>query len=75
VVHPDNTFEAYMDDVELAKGRIEDYYDILPPKEIKDPNAKKPADWEENEFVDDPNDTKPDGYDDIPELIPDESET
>ncbi|CAD5196255.1 unnamed protein product [Musa acuminata subsp. malaccensis] len=45
---------------------------ILPPNHIKDPNAKKPEDWDGKEYIPDPVDKKPEpGYDDIPKEIPD----
>ena len=37
---------------------------------LKDPEAKKPEDWEDNEKIDDPEDTKPEDWD-KPEHIPD----
>eukprot|EP01106_Pelomyxa_sp_JSP_P008763 TRINITY_DN2426_c0_g1_i51.p1 TRINITY_DN2426_c0_g1~~TRINITY_DN2426_c0_g1_i51.p1 ORF type:complete len:212 (+),score=108.32 TRINITY_DN2426_c0_g1_i51:131-766(+) len=44
---------------------------MVPPKEILDPKASKPADWVDEADMDDPEDKKPEGYDDIPALIPD----
>merc|ERR1719229_1604554 len=41
------------------------------PKEIKDPDASKPDDWIDEPMIDDPEDKKPEGYDDIPETIVD----
>lgn len=32
---------------------------MLPPKKIRDPNAKKPNEWDNRAKIDDPNDTKP----------------
>ncbi|PQQ09368.1 calreticulin-3-like [Prunus yedoensis var. nudiflora] len=32
-------------------------WDILPPRKIKDVNAKKPADWDLREYIDDPDST------------------
>ena len=31
---------------------------MLPAKTIKDPDAKKPEDWDEREYIDDENDKK-----------------
>jgi len=31
----------------------------------------QPEDWDEQEYISDPEDKKPDGYDDIPKEIPD----
>jgi calreticulin len=50
---------------------LEDHWDILPPKTIKDPEAKKPEDWVDEPTIVDETDTKPAGWDDIPEMIPD----
>jgi calreticulin len=46
-------------------------WDILPPRKIKDVHAKKPADWDEREYIEDPDAVKPKGYDSIPAEIPD----
>jgi len=35
----------------------------------QDPKSFKPDDWDEREKIDDPEDKKPDGYDDIPKQI------
>lgn len=47
VVHPDNTFSIRINDVEATKGSLlEDFTpSVNPPKEIDDPEDKKPADW------------------------------
>jgi calreticulin len=65
------TFEVLVDNVSERTGLITDEWDILPPKKIPDPNAKKPADWVDEPKMDDPTDKKPAGYDDIPAQIPD----
>mmetsp|Transcript_23044 Transcript_23044/g.50565 ORF Transcript_23044/g.50565 Transcript_23044/m.50565 type:complete len:407 (-) Transcript_23044:680-1900(-) len=71
LVKPDNTYKVYIDLKEVAAGTLEEDWDILPPKTIKDPKAKKPEDWDEREKIPDPEDKKPEGYDDIPATIPD----
>lgn len=38
---------------------MEDDWDFLPPKKIKDPDAAKPEDWDERAKIDDPTDSKP----------------
>jgi len=48
---------------------------MLPPAKIKDPDAKKPEDWDERPKIDDPEDVKPEGYDDIPKTIVDPEAT
>ena len=55
----------------MRSGKLEDKFDFLPEKEIKDPDQFKPADWVDDAQMDDPNDQKPDGYNNIPEDIPD----
>eukprot|EP00959_Pyramimonas_sp_CCMP1952_P238109 4976143-Pyramimonas_sp.AAC.1 len=48
---------------------MEDDWDFLAPKQIKDPSASKPEDWDERAMIEDPEDVKPEGYDDIPEKV------
>lgn len=38
---------------------------MLPQKKIKDPEAKKPSDWDDRAKIDDPNDTKPEVGDNL----------
>jgi calreticulin len=71
VLKPDNTFEVLIDNKSVRKGKLEDEFDFLESREIKDPSAKKPKDWVDKAKIPDPNDKKPEGYDDIPEEIPD----
>ncbi|KAI8337857.1 Calreticulin family-domain-containing protein [Blakeslea trispora] len=71
-VKPDQTYEILVDGKEEASGSLLEDWDFLPPKKIKDPNASKPEDWVDEEYIDDVNDVKPEGYDDIPEFIPDQ---
>lgn len=67
----DNTFEVFIDKKSVRKGKLEDEFDFLLPKKIKDPKASKPADWVDEAKIPDPEDKKPEGYDDIPKEIPD----
>lgn len=48
---PDNTFEVMVDGKTVAEGSLFEKFDppINPPREIPDPEDKKPEDW-----VDDP---------------------
>jgi len=71
VVRPDNTFEVFIDQESVRAGKLEDAFDFLLPKEIKDPSVSKPADWVDKKMIADPEDKKPEGYDDIPSEIPD----
>ena len=59
IVHPDNTYEVKIDNKKVESGSLEDDWDVLPPKKVKDPEAKKPEDWDEKETVPDPEDKKP----------------
>ncbi|KAK6010039.1 calreticulin family protein, partial [Ostertagia ostertagi] len=70
IVKPDNTYEVQIDGEKVESGEIEADWDMLPPKKIKDPDAKKPEDWDEREFIDDADDKKPEDWD-KPEHIPD----
>merc|ERR1711936_766034 len=47
----------------MGAGSLEEDWDMLAAKEIKDPEAKKPEDWVNEKEIDDPEDTKPDGWD------------
>lgn len=71
ILRPDNTFEVRVDNESKREGKLEDEFDFLPAKEIKDPDAKKPEDWVDEEMMDDPESVKPEGYDDIPAEIAD----
>jgi len=71
IVHPDQTYEIKVDGKSKQTGKFEDDWDFLKPKEIKDPKISKPSDWVDDKMMDDPTDTKPAGYDDITEMMPD----
>jgi len=43
VLNPDQTFQVLVDGEEKRSGSITDEWDLLPPKEIKDPSVSKPA--------------------------------
>ncbi|CAK9152910.1 unnamed protein product [Ilex paraguariensis] len=71
ILKPDATYTILIDNVEKRYGSLYSDWKILPPKKIKDPKAKKPDDWDDQEYIPDPEDKKPEGYDDIPVEIPD----
>merc|ERR1719248_133997 len=75
VVKPDNTFAVSIDGSEVESGKLVDGWKFLEPKEIDDPEDKKPSDWVDEAEMDDPEDKKPDGYDDIPAKIADPKAT
>ena len=59
IVKPDNTYEVRIDNKKVESGNLEDDWEFLPPKTIKDPDAKKPEDWVDEKTLDDPEDSKP----------------
>ena len=71
VIHPNDDFEILIDGKSEIKKNIEDEFDILEPKEIPDPSATKPDDWDDRRMIVDEDAEKPEGYDDIPENIAD----
>jgi len=72
VVTPDNKYKVLVDNEETAAGSLEEDWDFLPAKKIKDPEASKPSqdEWDEREEIADPDDTKPDDWE-KPEHIAD----
>ncbi|XP_071233628.1 calreticulin-like [Salvelinus alpinus] len=70
ILNPDNTYEVKIDNKKVESGSLEEDWDILPPKKVKDPEAVKPDDWDERERVEDPDDKKPEDWD-RPENIAD----
>jgi calreticulin len=71
ILKPDNTYEIKIDGKEKEKGKLDEDWDMLPPKKIKDPKQSKPSDWVDDKEMPDPEDKKPEGWDDIPRDIPD----
>merc|ERR1712227_1026784 len=71
IVKPDNTYEVQIDMNKVDSGSLAEGWNFLEPKQIRDPNEKKPADWVDEAEIDDPNDKKPEGYDKIPAKIAD----
>mmetsp|Transcript_15715 Transcript_15715/g.23097 ORF Transcript_15715/g.23097 Transcript_15715/m.23097 type:complete len:412 (-) Transcript_15715:46-1281(-) len=74
-IKPDNTFEVKIDNKVEKSGALDAFWDFLEPKEIKDPDQSKPEDWVDDQMMHDPEDVKPEGYDDIPaEIVDPEAE-
>jgi len=71
ILNPDNTYVVNIDGKEAAKGSLKEDWDMLPPREIPDPNASKPKDWVDERQIADPTDKKPEGWDDVPKEIKD----
>jgi calreticulin len=62
VVKPDNTVKVLVDKQEVYSGSLESDWKLLEPKEITDPDDKKPSDWVDNAMMEDPDDKKPDDW-------------
>ncbi|KAJ7665380.1 Calreticulin family-domain-containing protein [Mycena polygramma] len=75
IIQPDNTYEVLFNGVSEKSGSLlEDFQPAVnPPKEIDDPEDKKPADWVDEKRITDPEASKPEDWDeDAPYEIPDE---
>lgn len=70
-IHPDQTYEVWIDNESKAKGTFAEDWEMIPPKTIPDPDAKKPEDWVDQAKIPDPEDVKPADWDDVPEFIVD----
>jgi len=71
ILRSDNTYVVRIDGSEVQKGNLKDDWDLLLPREINDPAARKPSDWVDQKTIADPEDHKPVGWDDIPKEIAD----
>jgi len=81
ILRQDQTFEIFIDSESVASGNIKDEmnafvdgsqkdYGFVPPKEIDDPEDKKPEDWVDEAKIKDPEASKPDDWDeDAPKQI------
>merc|ERR1719318_888049 len=49
ILNHDNTYEVRIDGEKVESGELEADWDFLAPKKIKDPEAKKPDDWDDEE--------------------------
>merc|ERR1711933_579592 len=64
VLKHDNTVRVEIDEEKIYEGSIKEDWEVLKPKEISDPEDKKPSDWADDSMIDDPDDKKPDDWDD-----------
>merc|ERR1711866_39538 len=64
VVKPDNTVRVEIDEEKIYEGSLKEDWEILKPKEISDPDDKKPDDWVEEKRIVDSEAKKPDDWDD-----------
>merc|ERR1739838_258701 len=62
ILKPDNTVRVEIDEEKIYEGSIKEDWDVLAPKEISDPDDKKPDDWVDDSMMDDPEDKKPDDW-------------
>merc|ERR1719181_569366 len=62
VVKPDNTVRVEIDQEKVYEGSLKEDWELLKPKEIEDPEDKKPSDWVDTSMMDDPADKKPDDW-------------
>ncbi|KAI3875272.1 hypothetical protein MKX03_011156, partial [Papaver bracteatum] len=51
ILRPYATYIILIDNTEKQTGSLYSYWDILPPKKIKDPEAKKPEVWDDKEYI------------------------
>merc|ERR1719482_882550 len=62
ILKPDNTVRVEIDEEKIYEGSIKEDWEVLKPKQIDDPEDKKPSDWVESSMMDDPEDKKPDDW-------------
>merc|ERR1712073_247539 len=64
ILKPDNTVRVEIDQEKIYEGSIKEDWEVLKPKEIADPEDKKPDDWVEEKRIVDGEAKKPDDWDD-----------
>merc|ERR1712187_1017181 len=69
ILKPDNTVRVEIDQEKIYEGSIKEDWEVLKPKEISDPEDKKPDDWVEDSMIDDPEDKKPDDWVDEKRIV------
>merc|ERR1712190_137007 len=62
ILRKDNTVRVEIDEEKIYEGSMKEDWEVLKPKEIPDPEDKKPSDWSDESMIDDPDDKKPDGW-------------
>jgi len=76
VIQPDNTYQVKIDNSVVMAGSLLENMSppVNPPKEIEDPDDKKPVDWDDREKISDPDAVKPEDWDEsAPPTIVDET--
>merc|ERR1719453_748129 len=59
LLKPDNTVRVEIDEEKIYEGSLKEDWEVLKPKEISDPDDKKPSDWVDSSMMDDPESKKP----------------
>merc|ERR1712085_190968 len=73
VLKPDNTVRVEIDEEKIYEGSIKEDWEVMKPKEIADPEDKKPDDWSDESMIDDPEDKKPDDWVEEKRIVDDEA--
>merc|ERR1719190_129993 len=64
ILKPDNTVRVEIDQKKIYEGSIKEDWEVLKPREISDPDDKKPDDWVDEKRMVDSEAKKPDDWDD-----------
>merc|ERR1712139_733148 len=62
LLKPNNTVRVEIDEEKIYEGSLKEDWEVLKPKEISDPDDKKPSDWVDDSMIDDPETKKPDDW-------------
>merc|ERR1711865_171969 len=73
ILKPDNTVRVEIDAEQIYEGAMKDDWELLKPKEILDPDDKKPSDWADDSMIDDPEDKKPSDWVEEKRMVDDEA--
>jgi calreticulin len=73
VIYANQSYKVLKDNFTDIESHIEDAFHYAPPREVPDPDAVKPDDWEDIETIDDPDDVPPPWVENVPQYIPDDS--
>uniref|UniRef100_A0A914GXN4 Calnexin n=1 Tax=Globodera rostochiensis TaxID=31243 RepID=A0A914GXN4_GLORO len=65
VIRPDNSFSVSVDRKEIMSGSLLSDLEpsIIPPKQVSDPEDKKPDEWDDRAQIEDPDAKKPEDWD------------
>ncbi|KAK9667859.1 hypothetical protein RND81_13G016200 [Saponaria officinalis] len=76
ILRPDATYSILIDNEEKQKGSLYEHWSYSHLRRSRIPKPRRyrlpePEVWDDKEYIPDPKDKKPEGYDDIPKEIPD----